>query len=71
MEAAQPWPADVIRYLMNQHELTRADMVPILGGASRVSEVLSGRNRFVVTATVCRPDATAHSPQAAWPRTQR
>ena len=28
---------------MDQHGLTRADMVPILGTPSRVSEVLSGK----------------------------
>src|SRR5216684_3350785 len=43
------WPrrppsiADLIRHLMDQHGLTRADMVPILGTPSRVSEVLRGR----------------------------
>jgi HTH-type transcriptional regulator/antitoxin HigA len=41
------WPrrppsiADLIRHLMDQH--TRADMVPILGTPSRVSEVLRGK----------------------------
>jgi HTH-type transcriptional regulator / antitoxin HigA len=43
------WPrrtvsvADLIRLLMDQHGLTRADMAPILGSASRVSEVLNGK----------------------------
>ena len=43
------WPrrlsstADLIRHLMDQHSLTRADLVPILGTASRVSEVLRGK----------------------------
>jgi HTH-type transcriptional regulator / antitoxin HigA len=43
------WPrrpasiADLVRHLMDQHGLTRADMVPILGTPSRVSEVLSGK----------------------------
>lgn len=36
-------PADLLRYLMDQHELSRADLVPLLGSASRVSEVLNGR----------------------------
>ena len=31
-----PRPADVICYLMDQHDLSRADMVPILGTMSRV-----------------------------------
>jgi len=38
-----PRTADVIKYLMDQHGLTRADLVPILGTASRVSEVLRGK----------------------------
>jgi HTH-type transcriptional regulator / antitoxin HigA len=38
-----PNTADLIRHLMDQHGLTRADMVPILGTPSRVSEVLRGK----------------------------
>jgi HTH-type transcriptional regulator / antitoxin HigA len=38
-----PSTAEMIRHLMDQHGLTRADLVPILGTASRVSEVLSGK----------------------------
>jgi antitoxin component HigA of HigAB toxin-antitoxin module len=43
------WPprppsiADLIRHLMDQHGLTRADLIPLLGTPSRVSEVLRGR----------------------------
>jgi HTH-type transcriptional regulator/antitoxin HigA len=43
------WPrrtasvADLIRLLMDQHGLSRADMAPILGSPSRVSEVLNGK----------------------------
>lgn len=49
------WPrrapriADLIRHLMDQHGLTRTDMVPILGTASRVSEVLSGKKGLSIT----------------------
>ena len=39
----RPRLADLIRHLMDEHGLTRADMVPILGTPSRVSEVLSGK----------------------------
>src|SRR6202158_6535482 len=48
------WPrrppriADLIRHLMDQHRLTRADMVPILGTPSRVSEVLRGKKRLSI-----------------------
>jgi HTH-type transcriptional regulator/antitoxin HigA len=38
-----PSTADLIRHLMDQHGLSRADMVPILGTPSRVSEILRGK----------------------------
>ena len=38
-----PRPAHLIRHLMDQHGLTRADLAPILGTPSRVSEVLRGQ----------------------------
>jgi HTH-type transcriptional regulator/antitoxin HigA len=44
-----PSTAEMISYLMDQHELTRADLVPILGTASRVSEVLRGRKELSMT----------------------
>jgi HTH-type transcriptional regulator / antitoxin HigA len=62
-----PSPAEVMRYLMDQYGLTRADLIPILGTASRVSEVLRGkkglsmamvqrlRARFLVPAEVLLP----------------
>src|SRR3978361_1979934 len=49
---ARKWPrrpsstAELILHLMDQHGLTRADMVPILGTPSRVSEVLRGRKEL-------------------------
>src|SRR3954447_26186039 len=49
---ARKWPrrrpstADLIRHLMDQHGLESADMAPILGTASRVSEVLSGKKQL-------------------------
>jgi HTH-type transcriptional regulator/antitoxin HigA len=38
-----PSTAELIRHLIDQHGLTRADMVPLLGTPSRVSEVLRGK----------------------------
>ena len=35
--------ADLIRHLMDQHGLTRADLIPLLGTPSRVSEVMHGK----------------------------
>ena len=64
-----PSTADLIGYLMDQHGLTRADLVPILGTPSRVSEILRGkkelslsmvqrlRDRFQVPADVLLPEA--------------
>ncbi len=65
----RPSTAELIGYLMDQHGLTRADLVPILGTPSRVSEVLSGkkelsipmvqrlRDRFRIPADVLLPAA--------------
>jgi HTH-type transcriptional regulator/antitoxin HigA len=44
-----PSTAEMIRHLMDQHGLTRADLVPILGTASRVSEVLRGEKGLSMT----------------------
>ena len=44
-----PSTAEMIRHLMDQHGLTRADLVPILGTASRVSEVLRGKKGLSMT----------------------
>jgi HTH-type transcriptional regulator/antitoxin HigA len=41
-----PSTAELIRHLMDHHALTRADMVPILGTPSRVSEVLRGKKEL-------------------------
>jgi HTH-type transcriptional regulator/antitoxin HigA len=55
----EKWPprtpsvAEVIRYLMDQHGLTRSDLVPLLGTAGQVDEVLRGQRRLSL-ATVQR-----------------
>jgi HTH-type transcriptional regulator/antitoxin HigA len=41
-----PSTAELIRHLMDQHGLKRADLVPILGTPSRVSEVLAGKKEL-------------------------
>src|SRR5579864_3677260 len=41
-----PTTAELIRHLMDQHGLTRADMVPLLGTPSRVSEVPRGKKEL-------------------------
>jgi len=37
---------DLLTYLMDQHGLTRADLIPLLGTASRVSEVMNGKREL-------------------------
>jgi HTH-type transcriptional regulator/antitoxin HigA len=44
-----PSTAEMIRYLMDQNGLTRADLMPILGTPSRVSEVLRGKKGLSMT----------------------
>ena len=39
----------LLSYLMDQHSLSRADLVPLLGTASRVSEVLGGKRELSMT----------------------
>lgn len=68
---------ELLTYLMDQHGLTRADLVLLLGTASRVSEVLNGkrelsmsmirkvRDRFRVPADLLIPQAHSHG-MAAW-----
>lgn len=45
----RPALRDLLTYLMDQHGLTRADLVPLLGTASRVSEVLNGKRDLSMT----------------------
>jgi HTH-type transcriptional regulator/antitoxin HigA len=45
----RPALRDLLAYLMDQHGLARADLIPILGTASRVSEVLSGKRELSMT----------------------
>jgi HTH-type transcriptional regulator/antitoxin HigA len=39
----------LLAYLMDQHGLRRADLIPLLGTASRVSEVLNGKRELSMT----------------------
>lgn len=48
-----PTLPNLLIYLMDQHGLARADLVPLLGTASRVSEVLSGKRELSMS-MVCR-----------------
>jgi len=41
-----PTLPNLLTYLMDQHGLSRADLVPLLGTASRVSEVLNGKREL-------------------------
>ncbi|HEY6456103.1 MAG TPA: hypothetical protein VIY90_12580 [Steroidobacteraceae bacterium] len=67
-----PTVPELLTYLMDQHGLTRADLVPLLGTASRVSEVLNGkrelsmsmirkvRERFRIPADLLIPQTRSH-----------
>lgn len=44
-----PTLPDLLTYLMDQHGLSRADLVPLLGTPSRVSEVLNGKRELSMT----------------------
>ncbi|MBV9860248.1 MAG: XRE family transcriptional regulator [Alphaproteobacteria bacterium] len=66
-----PSPAEVIRYLLDQHGLKRAELVKLLGDAERVDDILRGRRqltlpmvqrlraRFGVPADLLLPPASA------------
>ena len=49
------WPqkspalSDILTYLLDQHDLSRAALVPLLGTPSRVSEVMSGKRELSIT----------------------
>ena len=40
---------DLLAYLVVQHGLSRADLIPLLGTASRASEVLNGKRELSMT----------------------
>ena len=42
-------PADVLRFLIEQHGLKQRDLAAAMGGASVVSEVLSGKRKLNAT----------------------
>jgi len=42
----RPTLPGLLTYLMDQHGLSRADLVPLLGAASHVSEVLNGKRQL-------------------------
>jgi HTH-type transcriptional regulator/antitoxin HigA len=42
----RPTLPDLLTYLMDQHGLSRADLVPLLGTAGRVSEILNGKREL-------------------------
>ena len=40
---------ELLTFLMDQHGLSRADLMPLLGSASRVSELLAGKRELSMT----------------------
>jgi HTH-type transcriptional regulator/antitoxin HigA len=45
---ARPDPLDAIRFRMEERGLRQKDLAPMLGGANRVSEVLSGKRSLTL-----------------------
>src|ERR1700691_1519700 len=43
-----PTLPDLLIYLMDQHGLSRSELVPLLGTASRVSEVMNGKRELSI-----------------------
>ena len=72
-----PTLPDLLNFLMDQHGLTRTDLIPLLGTASRVSEVMNGkrelsmsmvrklRDRFHISADLLIAPLSHLSPVAA------
>lgn len=44
-----PAVQELLKYLMDQHGLTRSDLVPLLGSPSRVSEILRGKRALSIS----------------------
>ena len=48
------WPTqppslpEFLTYLMDQHDLSRRDLIPILGSESRVSEIMNGKGHLTI-----------------------
>jgi HTH-type transcriptional regulator/antitoxin HigA len=43
---AKPEPIEMLRFLMEQQNVRQADLVPVLGSRSLVSELLSGKRKL-------------------------
>ena len=43
-----PSPIEAIRFVMEQKELTQADLIPYLGSRPRVSEILNGKRTLTL-----------------------
>ena len=41
-----PSPAEIVRYVMDQHGLSHADVAPLVGGKERLDEILHGRRQL-------------------------
>lgn len=48
LELPEASPADVLRFLMEQHGLTQSDLGPVVGGQSVVSAILKGEREINV-----------------------
>ncbi len=52
-QAHVTWPpvtgVDIVRHLMEENGLSQADLAPLFGGRSVISDVLAGKRRFNLT----------------------
>jgi HTH-type transcriptional regulator/antitoxin HigA len=46
VEIPEASPVEVLRFLMDQHELRQADLAEVFGSQSNVSEILSGKREI-------------------------
>jgi HTH-type transcriptional regulator/antitoxin HigA len=51
---------DLLAYLMDEHGLSRADLIPLLATASRVSEVMTGKRELSMSIGTQATAAVSH-----------
>ncbi len=48
IDEAQGTPQSVVAFMLEQREMTRSDLAPLMGGKARVSEFFAGKRRLSV-----------------------
>jgi HTH-type transcriptional regulator/antitoxin HigA len=47
-DESQSTPQSVVAFMLEQHDMTRAQLAPLMGGKARVSEFFSGKRRLSI-----------------------